>query len=753
MYASRPLAKSSREKRMRLIGIKLGVCDHLVRKILKDNTWYPFGDYFEPTEANGWEWRSPEQKQQEEACKQMYKSVVAGEDLNDRLDITVNCIVGKNGSGKSTLLDIFYRIINNFSWKLIDQMWYENRPENNPQRGHHLCEAEGFDATLFYETDGYVGSIRYYYGNMEMNYHTPVEGAAINGEPFVKLASKKKMEVLTRHFFYSICTNYSIHSLNQRDYTPNRLWINEDPKINGKWIQGLFHKNDGYVTPIVMVPYRTVDDYIDIDNENDLAKQRLATLAILFGSQNKRFMNVYKPNKLVYRFDHDAESGYNIKFNKLFKERLPLNKNCSKVKYQIKRVWKQELKAHYQDGYERLLKDVRYAVINYLAYKTLKTCLQYRSYGNMLGIRSFTEDEKKQLKKDKYGYYLEFVPERVVDVVKEIVFQESDIHINLKIHQLLTYVKLGHYETNNLSLPEDYAGDPKEEVKYGWSEMPVSYFYNLKRSEDGKRRLPFRTFDEVSKLMPPSIFEWDINFTKGEDENDNETLTQMSSGERQFMQSISYIIYHLKNLQSVTDGDYRIRYHNVCMVFDEAELYYHPEFQRKFISSLVQMLSWSHINPNIIRGINIVIATHSPFVLSDVPLQNTLYLDGGNVAKKKSESFCANVHEMLGNSFFMDYTIGEIAKKQVEEILRLYNDFTECKNKAGLLAEKAESWTRYRYVACLVADEYLHGLIGRMMDEMEEYLPNHEVLEDIDKQIMEAEKHLEELKAKKEREL
>lgn len=221
---------------MRLIGIKLGVCDPLVRKILKDNTWYPFGDYCEPSKENGWAWQAPDQKAQEEACKQMYKTVVEGENINDRLDITVNCIVGKNGSGKSSLLDIFYRIINNFAWKTIDQLWYDNKPENNPQRGHHLCEAEGFDATLFYETDGYVGSVRYYYGNMEMHYHSPVEDAVINGEHFTKYASKTKMERLTRHFFYSICTNYSIHSLNQRDYTPNRLWISQNHKINGKWI-------------------------------------------------------------------------------------------------------------------------------------------------------------------------------------------------------------------------------------------------------------------------------------------------------------------------------------------------------------------------------------------------------------------------------------------------------------------------------------------------------------------------------------
>lgn len=733
-----------------MIGIKLGSCDPLVGKVLKENTWYPFGDYSEPTEKNGWEWRSQEQKQQEEACTQMYKSVVVGEDLNDRLDITVNCVVGKNGSGKSTLLDI-YRIINNFSWKLIDQMWYENSPDNNPQRGHHLTEAEGFDATLFYEADGYVGSLRYSYGNMEMNYHSPVEGAAINGEPFIKFASKNKMEKLTRHFFYTICTNYSIHSLNQRDYTPNRLWIAQNSKINGKWIQGLFHKNDGYVTPIVMIPYRTEDDYIDIDNENDLAKQRLGTLAILFGSQNRRFMNVYKPCELVYRFNHETTARYSLKFNKLFKGRLPLNKNksCSVLKSEMKKLWNLELREYYKEGYAKLTKVVRDAVLNYLVYKTLKTCLQYRSYGSILGIRSFTEEEQKQLKKGIYGFYLDYTPGNVIAVIKEILFQESDIHINLKIHQLLTYVKLGQYTTEYLELPQGFEGDLTSEVKYGWSNKPVEELYNLKRSEDGKRRVPFKTFDEVSRIMPPAIFEWDINFIKGEDKKAKETLTQMSSGERQFMQSISYIIYHLKNLQSVTDGDYRIRYHNVCMVFDEAELYYHPEYQRTFISSLIQMLSWCHINPNIIRGINIVIATHSPFVLSDVTLQNTLYLKEGKVEKKSKETFCGNIHEMLGENFFIDYSIGDVARKNVEDIIKLYNSRydkdREQENRRLFQTEKP----RLEYVSAHIADLYLKRTVKEMMAELDTMYGSEVPLA---KQIEEAQSHLRRLLERKKEE-
>ena len=733
---------------MRLIGIKLGVCDPLVRKALKDDTWYPFGDYIEPTEANGWEWRSKELKQQEEACRRMYKAV-EGADIQEKLDITVNCIVGKNGSGKSSLLDIFYRIINNFSWKLIDQLWFDNTPDKNPQRGHQLTEAQGFDATLFYETDGFVGGLRYNYGSLELNYHSDVEDAAINREPFQKEVTKTKLEKLTRHFFYTICTNYSIHSLNQKDYTPNRLWIEYDNNINGNWIQGLFHKNDGYVTPIVMVPYRTEEDYIDIDNENDLAKQRLATLAILFGSQNKKFMNVYKPYELVYRFDNNAEYRYNKKFNDLFRKRLPLNKNCSKLKAELKKQWNRNLRGHYSDSYYKLDKVVREAVLSYLVYKTLKTCIYYRSYGMMLGIRTVTAEEQHKLKAKENEIYLDYTPDSVLTVIKEILFQETEIHTNLKIHQLLTFVRKRHYTTSYLKVPEDYDGDPTNMVEFGWSKMDVGSLYSLNRGAEVKIK-PFRTFDEVSKLMPPAIFEWDISFTKGNGQEEKETLSQMSSGERQFMHSISYIIYHLKNLQSVTEGNYRIRYHNVCLVFDEAELYYHPDYQRTFITRLVEMLSWCHINPQIIRGVNILIATHSPFVLSDVPLSNTLYLDNGNPKKKKKETFCGNIHEMLGENFFLDYSIGDVARKNVEDIIMLYNRRNDkdymAENRRMFLEEK----DRLQYVAAHVADEYLNHRVCEMMREM---FAMYEGEETLDERIAKVRKELDCLMKQKEAEL
>ena len=45
------------------------------------------------------------------------------------------------------------------------------------------------------------------------------------------------------------------------------------------WLSGLFHKNDGYQIPIVLIPYRVEGNY-DINVENKLAYERLISIMV-----------------------------------------------------------------------------------------------------------------------------------------------------------------------------------------------------------------------------------------------------------------------------------------------------------------------------------------------------------------------------------------------------------------------------------------------------------------------------------------
>ena len=407
--------------------------------------------------------------------------------------------------------------------------------------------------------------------------------------------------------------------------------------------------------------------------------------------------------------------------------------------------WRAVLNGHYSEGFKLQPKVVKDAILNYIAYKTLKTCIHYRKYGEMIGVRELKEDERiKGNKKLDYGFNLDTDERRVVEVIKEIAFQDTTVHVNLKIQQVLSFLKHQTYNTQYIEIPQEVVGKEDEirkNIAFGWNKMPVSNLYT--KDVDGKmKRIPFRTYDDAYLFMPPAIFEWEICFTK-DGSSDEETLSQMSSGERQLMHSISYIIYHIKNIESVTDGSYRVKYHNISLVFDEAELYYHPEYQRRFVSNLIKMLSWCHINHNIIRGVNILIVTHSPFVLSDIPLDNTLYLEDGNVSTKIKETFCGNVHELLGGSFFMDYSIGDVARENVEEIISLYNDRLNHTEGAFERNQRMymENKSRYEYVASIIADDYLKRKTKEMMQELK-ILFDEGADGDLTIQIEEAERHL-----------
>ena len=70
---------------------------------------------------------------------------------------------------------------------------------------------------------------------------------------------------------------------------------------------------------------------------------------------------------------------------------------------------------------------------------------------------------------------------------------------------------------------------------------------------------------------------------------------------------------------------------------------------------------------------NIILATHSPFILSDMPRENILYLDNGKAQDRENfiRPLAANISDILYQSFFLrNGFIGEVARTKINEILK-----------------------------------------------------------------------------------
>ena len=143
-------------------------------------------------------------------------------------------------------------------------------------------------------------------------------------------------------------------------------------------------------------------------------------------------------------------------------------------------------------------------------------------------------------------------------------------------------------------------------------------------------------------------------------------MDTFSSGEKQLLNTQSAIIYHLQNLSSIFKDPKRMSYPQVNIILEEIELYFHPEYQRCFIYSLINLLESSGISENI-KDVNILIITHSPFILSDIPKSHVLFLkDGKPELKMQENTFGSNIHSMLTNGFFLpSLPIGEFAHEKI----------------------------------------------------------------------------------------
>lgn len=222
----------------------------------------------------------------------------------------------------------------------------------------------------------------------------------------------------------------------------------------------------------------------------------------------------------------------------------------------------------------------------------------------------------------------------------------------------------------------------------------------------------------------------------------------LSSGERQIAYTVSNLMYHMINIDSVSStylmnknedrNESLLKYKYVNIMLDEVELYFHPELQRRFLNYVKTAIN--NIQFESIKGINVIVVTHSPFVLSDLPRKNILFL---SKEEESGETYCANIHDMLSQSFFMDYSIGEIARQELQHIIKLHEKLRNGeidKIKVDLKKNKI----KYAYLCKTISDEYLKKNIeGMWIDLSRQVLGPKETLEN---EIRTIEERLKELK-------
>lgn len=103
---------------------------------------------------------------------------------------------------------------------------------------------------------------------------------------------------------------------------------------------------------------------------------------------------------------------------------------------------------------------------------------------------------------------------------------------------------------------------------------------------------------------------------------------------------------------------------NAVILIDEHETGLHPEWQRRYLKELIAFIGRENKHSTTFQ---ILLSTHSPFVVSDLPTQLVNIVDPRSEARQ--QTFAANLLDLLLSPVFMEKSTGEFAASKIREIL------------------------------------------------------------------------------------
>lgn len=637
-------------------------------------------------------------------------------------EVNVCALVGENGTGKSSLIELMLRLMNNTAYALKTGITTSN--SNRPRfvrdvyavlgfetdKGHYTVRQD--DAIIaFSKNDEQIWQYDYTQRNNE-NY-----GFNVRPDGIVEDLSRECLADL----FYTIVVNYSFYSYNTEDYRremidKNELEHDENPneifEEDRCWLSGIFHKNDGYQMPLVLNPYRSKGN-LNINNENELTQNRMFLLAIANDSPLQSIWN----NKIPYSFCFDIKTDYlptgegrlyTSKMVRLEAKELGYISDWKKELGKVERLgnriiktWNKYLDLKLDERKDDMDDGDWKAALNYIVYKTIKISLNYSKFYKFRdGLIHYDQQDVD--------------PKLTIDEYIKLLHDENT-HITLKLFRAISFVKFGHYGTRMIKTENETELDRNEILLSDFGRRIEKCISVEKENEHSHEVYPeleeIEWRDEL--LLPASCFQTDMKLilTKKDDLDDEKKgfvmYSSLSSGEKQVVNTLCTAVYHIHNLKSkwetknVTPKIKEVKYKYVSLIFDELELYFHPKYQTMLVEMLLNAIKSLDLK-KYFKGINVIFATHSPFILSDIPTQNILGLDDGKPTQLKDieNTFCANVYDILASGFFMDKFVGDFAERKFEELVTKLNrkkklsprEIQIAKDTIGLIGDEFLKW-------------------------------------------------------------
>lgn len=600
--------------------------------------------------------------------KERYKKTIYDYYLSgDHPHVSISAIVGENGAGKSSLVEFELRLINNFASVIFG----EHAKDYGLPHLHFIDKVHG---ELYYilNQDVYCLSVKgrdvqlYCYSQQENNDRevlytdkkslingdsTPIEDVVIANVYYT--SHFENIKKLLSHFYYTIVLNQSVYAYNTRDFeeecnsnayetrvrkgpnAPEEEFSSEDKC----WLNGLFHKNDGYQIPVVLSPCRHEGNY-DINVENRLAFERLISIMV-WADESERIINGHL--EVVSLKIDEKEDNYDLDYiHKKIGYHQFTQDDYLKMREKLIKKWSDHI------GYDIMKKSQSYIyrtkAVNYLVYKTLKIADTYDEY----------RDFKWKYNKNS----AQFDENDFESLVEKTIANNS--HVTNKLFRTIAYLIWDIYEvhpgTSGVHMRLD-------DISERWKAAYMS------------KKLPLVDSVSVSLMseaaIPPPFLDVKIRLVES-NTGINVAFESLSSGEKQHAFTTSFIVYHLKNIDSVNDDrstNERVAYKYVQLILEEVELYFHPELQKQFVINLLNSIKQAGLKN--IKWINLCLVTHSPFVLSDISTDNVLALRKDEAETTNIPSFSANIHDMLKTSFFLESgSVGDFANWMINRIAK-----------------------------------------------------------------------------------